>query len=304
MQAEQLDLGSSGRFVIERRVASGSHAELLLATPLAGGASRCIKRFHPGLADYGELLREIHDALTRASTPDSPRWLKREPPQWVESAQGPALVVLMEWVEGCTLARLFAWQRRSARQPALALALYLSRELLRALAEHAPALHGALEPHHVLLSREGRVVLTSACATPTIHGRGARYCRGILSVTLPWMDHFSPERVRGRAVDARSDLHTVGVMLFELLTTRHPFAGESRFQTLHAIMDGAHPPLSSLRPELPETLVRLVERLLAPSPEARPPTAAAALAELRAAFPDHEGAGLLAEAVRAASRGA
>ncbi len=90
-------------------------------------------------------------------------------------------------------------------------------------------------------------------------------------------------------------------MLCELLTTRHPFAGGSRFQTVQAIVSDDRPPLRSLRPALPATLIRQVERMLAPGPADRPQTAASALTELRAAFPERDGAGLLAEAVCAAS---
>lgn len=303
MQPAILDLGPGGRYRLIRPIAHGAHAAVLLARPEHGGPARCVKRFHDGLAMYDGLLEEIHAAFERAPVPEGPGWVRRERALLLDRAGAPTLVVPMDHVDGGTLARLLARLLARGRGSSTGLALHVADGVLGALAEldraEPGAVYQALESSHVLLSRDGLVALPSARASPIIHGRGARYCRGPLSVLLPPLAHFAPEQVRGLPLDARADLHAAGVLIFALLAGQHPYARGNLFETARDIVDGRRPALVELAPELPRRVIALVERLLAREPERRPRSAAEARAELRAAGTWSNGQELLAAEVRA-----
>ena len=98
--------------------------------------------------------------------------------------------------------------------------------------------------------------------------------------TLGTVAYMSPERVSGRAADHRTDLWSLGVVLYEMVVGSRPFRGDSEVGVLYAIVHESYTPPSALRPEVPEALERVIERLLAKEPADRYPNAVAALQAL------------------------
>ena len=96
--------------------------------------------------------------------------------------------------------------------------------------------------------------------------------------TVPYM---APEQIEGREVDARTDIFSFGVVLYEMVCGRRPFAGDSRASLMAAIVAAEPPPPSSLQPQAPPSLERLILRCLAKDPEDRWQTARDLAAELR-----------------------
>jgi hypothetical protein len=92
---------------------------------------------------------------------------------------------------------------------------------------------------------------------------------------------MAPEQIEGREVDGRTDIFAFGVVLFEMLSGRRPFAGDSRASLMAAIVAAEPPALSSLQPRTPASLERLIRRCLAKDPEDRWQTARDMAAELR-----------------------
>jgi len=93
--------------------------------------------------------------------------------------------------------------------------------------------------------------------------------------------YMSPEQARGEEVDARTDLWSLGVVLYEMLAGRRPFRGEREQAVIYSILHEPPEPLSRLRPEVPPELARIVERLMAKDPAARYAGVDEPLAELR-----------------------
>ncbi|VTU00423.1 serine threonine protein partial : Serine/threonine protein kinase OS=Planctomyces maris DSM 8797 GN=PM8797T_06517 PE=4 SV=1: Pkinase: LRR_5 [Gemmataceae bacterium] len=96
--------------------------------------------------------------------------------------------------------------------------------------------------------------------------------------------YMSPEQARGLPLDARSDLFSLGVVLYQLCTGRMPFTGDTPMAVLTALAVDHPVPVRQWNPRTPEPLAALVHRLLAKRPAARPPTAAAVAEELKAIF--------------------
>lgn len=146
--------------------------------------------------------------------------------------------------------------------------LRIMRELLSALAyAHAQnVVHRDVKPGNLLIEADGRVKLTDFGVARIQDADDATRTRGLMVGTLKYM---SPEQVQGQAIDARADLFSAGIVLYQLLTARQPFIGDSEFAIIAQII-GVDPPVpSSVQPALPEALDAVVACALAKSPEQR-----------------------------------
>jgi serine/threonine protein kinase len=112
--------------------------------------------------------------------------------------------------------------------------------------------------------------------------RVADSARTRTGLVLGTPSYMSPEQMAGRRVDGRSDLYSLGVMLFQLLTGRLPHHSDSMATLMHQIANEAAPDVRSLRPDLPEDLARTVALVLDKRPEARYASGQLLAADLRA----------------------
>jgi hypothetical protein len=195
-----------------------------------------------------------------------------------------SIFLVMEYVDGATLAR-----RLEDGPLPLALALRTAIQIADAL-DHAHrhgVVHRDLKPGNVMLTRDRVKLLdfglaklnerdehlpTEATATAPLTDAGS------IVGTVPYM---APEQIEGRDVDARTDIFSFGVVLYEMVCGRRPFAGDSRVSLMAAIVAADPPPLSSLQPQTPASLERLILRCLAKDPDDRWQTARDLAAELR-----------------------
>ncbi len=146
-------------------------------------------------------------------------------------------------------------------------------ELLGALgaAHRAGLVHRDIKPENVFLAREDgreRVRLLDFGITRSVHDSDAgRLTR--TGTVLGTPHYMSPEQARGQPVDARSDLFSVGGMLFHGLTGRTPFEGTNYNVLVVSIMTGRAPYIRTVRPDLPEDLAAVIDCALEPDPAAR-----------------------------------
>jgi serine/threonine protein kinase len=145
---------------------------------------------------------------------------------------------------------------------------------------HARGLvHRDLKPRNIVVTPAHRAILVDFGLVATLHdervtdpGRAVGTYR-----------YMSPEQARGEAVDARSDLYSLGATLYELVTGRPPFAENNQLRLLEAIVSQAPVPVARVNPGAPATLASLCDRLLAKEPADRPDSAADVAFALRAA---------------------
>jgi serine/threonine-protein kinase len=160
-------------------------------------------------------------------------------------------------------------------------------------AAHAAGLvHRDITPANIVLNGGEVKVLDFGIARAD--GTHATTATGTVVGTAAYL---SPEQASGRPADPRSDLYSLGCVLFEMLAGRPPFTADSAVGVAYRQVHDDPGPPSALRPGLPASLDLITARLLAKDPAARPPTAAAARAGLLAVFPPAGGAPLGGTAV-------
>jgi Tol biopolymer transport system component len=196
----------------------------------------------------------------------------------VEEQEG-VLFLTMELVEGKTLSELIPRQGMSLERW-----LHIAIPLTDAVgAAHQRGItHRDLKPANVMVSDEGRLkvldfglakvreespadgltVAATASAPLTIEGR-----------ILGTVAYMSPEQAQGKAVDARSDVFSLGILLFEMATGERPFKGDTNVSVLSAILKDTPASVTDLRQDLPRDVGRILRRCLAKDPEDRYQTA-------------------------------
>ena len=189
----------------------------------------------------------------------------------VEEAGGIHFLT-MELVAGDTLDR-----QVPAGGAGLARFFELAVPIADALAEaHAKGItHRDLKPANVMVTGKGQVKvldfgLAKLSETGTEDGDETLTQDGLILGTVQYM---SPEQTMGRPADHRSDVFSLGVLLYEMATGRRPFAGASAAELMSSILRDEPPPITEVRAELPNHLGRVVRRCLEKDPESRYPTA-------------------------------
>jgi formylglycine-generating enzyme required for sulfatase activity len=191
--------------------------------------------------------------------------------------------IVMERVAGQTLR-----DKLAAGQLSLSEALRIAEEMAEALiaAHEAGIVHRDLKPANVMLTGDGHVkVMDFGLAKPVSTGEESQEVtlseltrEGTTVGTVPYM---SPEQLQGKPVDVRSDLFSFGVMLYEMLTGKHPFMRATTFETAGAILSEKPPPLSEHLDTAPKHLQTLLDLLLTVDRAARVQSAAEVRTSLR-----------------------
>jgi serine/threonine protein kinase len=191
----------------------------------------------------------------------------------------------LELIEGTDLRAVLRHLRRRGESLDPALTSYLAHTLASALdfahtaddeGHAAGIIHRDVSPSNVLLSNAGEVKLSDfGIAKATNHPDSIQ--SGALKGKVPYM---APEYAMGLRCSARSDLFSLGVLLYECLVGYRPFDGGSDIETLDRARNGRHESLLDAAPDVPAPLAKAIESLLTPSPEERPPNAAAFIAML------------------------
>lgn len=263
----------AGRFRIEREIGTGGMGTVYLATHLDLERPVAVKIIKPEFAADADVAeRFLREARTMAK-------LRHPNAAMIFDAgnlpDGRHFIV-MEFVEGETLSQALAREGRFSFTQAVNIATQICDVLEEA--HRLGIIHRDLKPSNILLGKRGvcvldfgvaKVLASSAESTATHASTGS----GQLIGTPRYM---SPEQCLGQRVGARSDLYSLGVLLYEMLGGRPPFVDPLQSALLVKQATAPAPPLPRLRQDIPRSLALAVHSLLAKRPDDRPRTAAMA----------------------------
>lgn len=158
-------------------------------------------------------------------------------------------------------------------------AVEVAAQILQGLgrAHEAGIIHRDIKPSNVMVTERGDVKILDF-GIAKLEGSSTLTEPGTRVGTIAYM---SPEQAQDDAVDQRTDLWSLGVVLYEMLAGRRPFTGDKIAPLLNSILQGNPPPLRDARPEVPESIEAILSRALATRPEDRYANADAMLADLR-----------------------
>ena len=189
------------------------------------------------------------------------------------------LYLAMEWVSGDSLARLLRASGSSeamdprvvARVVADACAgVHAAHELTDEDGRQLGVVHRDLSPHNILLTADGVAKVADFGVAKALGQLHEATSAGQLKGKLAYM---APEQITGATVDRRSDVFSLGCVLYEATTGQRPFRGEGDHQVMHAVLKGEFPAPSTLVRGYPVELERIVQRALSPQAIIRYPTA-------------------------------
>lgn len=249
-----------GRYRIGALLGIGGMGVVYRATDLTLGIEVALKLLRPELAEREAVIERFRQELLLARQVSSPHVVRihdlvRADGRWAIS---------MDHVDGEALDRRLDRERRLPVEDALSIARQIAAGL--AAAHARGVIHRDLKPANILLDRDGGAYISDFGVARSLAGSGGRTRAGSVIGTP---DYLSPEQARGEPADARSDLYALGLMLHEMLAGELPFAGGTVAEVLAQRMVRAPASLAVVRDDLPEWLVRLVDRLLRPQPAHR-----------------------------------
>ncbi len=261
----------AGRFEIIRLLGAGGMGVVYLARDRQLGEEVALKVIAGlGLTDpaAADRLRREASAARRISHPNVVRLHDL-------GEEGGLLFLSMEFVDGESLHQLLT--RAGLLSPAQLRPIAAQICDALAAAHTAGVIHRDLKPANVLLDRQQRVKLIDFGIARLAHSEGMT-ATGMVVGTAEYM---APEQIRGGTVDARTDVYALGVILYQALTGRPPFVGETPIAVSLAHCTDPVPPPSTIRGDLPPAWESLILRALAKDPRQR----FQSMNEVRAALP-------------------
>jgi len=254
-----------GRYQLTRIVASGGMATIYAALDLRLDRQVAVKVMHPHLAQDEQFVsRFIREAKAAASL-SHPNIVAVLDQGWNQGGT-PCVFIVMELIEGATLRDYLHEQGALPVDRALQLITPVASAL--AAAHRLGIVHRDIKPENILVSKEGRIKIADFGLA-----RGALLGSTMTaesSVILGSVSYLSPEQVQRGVSDARSDVYSLGIVLFELLTGQKPYQGEDPVQIAIRHVNDRVPAPSTLNPNISPEVDELVLKATNIDPDKRP----------------------------------
>ena len=249
-----------GDYRIVRRLGAGGVSEVYLAEDSRLPRPVAIKLLASCWAADPDSLRRFRQEALAASALNHPNILTiHEIDEW----HGRDFIVT-EFVDGLTLREYL-----DAQKPSISVSVEIALQIASALAvaHSVDIIHCDIKPENIMVRPDGLVKILdfgiASCGNPafaTVSGDGSPTTHGVVIGTAAYM---SPEQACGQTVDARTDIWSLGVVLYEMIAGRLPFSGATRADRMAAILECEPEPLAKVRPDAPAELETIISRTLA-----------------------------------------
>jgi eukaryotic-like serine/threonine-protein kinase len=247
---DQLD-----HYRIEALVARSGMASIYRGTDMRNGRQVAIKIPHPEVESDPALYDRFHREEEIGKLLDHPGVMK----VFTDDDRSRVYMV-MEWVDGRLLRKILDEEHKLPPERAVQLAVRIL-DALEYIHSRGVA-HRDLKPENVMVDNSDNIKLIDFGIAASAKSRRLTFAK--LSQTMGTPDYISPEQVKGKRGDARSDLYALGVMLYEMLTGKVPFSGDNAFVIMNdRLLNNPMPPREvdpSITPEMQEIIYRALER--------------------------------------------
>jgi serine/threonine protein kinase len=247
---EQLD-----HYRIDALVARSGMASIFRGTDLKTGRQVAIKVPHPEMESDPVLYDRFQREQQIGVKLDHPNVMKVFPED-----DRSRLYMVMEWVDGRLLRQILNQSKKLSPQRAV----HITLEILKALEyiHNQGVVHRDLKPENIMVGDQDCIKLIDFGIASNAGSRRLTFAK--FSQTMGTPDYISPEQVKGKRGDARSDLYAVGVMLYEMLTGKVPFTGGNPFLIMNdRLLNHPVPPREAdptVTPQMQEIIYRALER--------------------------------------------
>ena len=247
-----------GRYRIVRKLGAGGMADVYLAEDQELGRRVAIKILNDRHANDEQFVERFRREAKNAAALSHPNIVSIYDRGEAEGTY----YIAMEYLEGRSLKELIL----SHGDAPISVVVEYARQILSALrfAHRHGIVHRDIKPHNVLVDSEGRVKVTDFGIARA--GTSQMTEAGSIVGTAQYL---SPEQARGGDVDQRSDLYSLGVLMYEMLTGEVPFSGDTPVEIAMKHLSQTPAPPSTLRPDVPHDLDMVVMRTLAKDPDDR-----------------------------------
>ncbi len=253
-----------GRYQLEKLIAAGGMASIYAAMDTRLDRRVAVKIMHPHLANDEEFVNRFIKEAKATAALNHPNVVAIQDQGWNEGGS-PAVFIVMEFIDGNTL-RDYLFERRTL---SLDEVLRYLIPVVGALAEahDKGIIHRDIKPENILISKDGRVKIADfglargaqLGSTQTVES----------SVVLGSVSYLSPEQVQRGISDARSDIYALGIVLFELLTGRKPYEGETPIQIAYMHVNEKVPSARIFKPDIPENIDLVIAKATSVNPDQR-----------------------------------
>jgi len=249
----------SGRYRLEAKLGSGGMSTVYLARDETLDRAVAVKVMHREMSEQPEQLERFRQearAVAKLSHPNVVSVIDAG-----EDSGYPYIV--FEYVEGETLKQRIARVGPLDTQEAIAYAIEIARGLT--VAHARKMVHRDIKPQNILIDSEGRAKLTDFGISRQLEQDGMTATGRVLGTT----DYVAPEQAMGRGADPRSDIYSLGVVLYEMLVGQVPFHADSQVGVAMKHVNEDLPDVQKRRPELSAAGALVVERATSKNPDNR-----------------------------------
>jgi len=252
---DQLD-----HFAIDAIVATSGMATVFRARDLNTGAQVAIKVPHPEIESDPALFDRFQREEVIGTKIDHPGVMKV-----FANPDRSQVYMVMEWIDGRLLRQILNEEKKLPIDRAVRLTVRICEAL-----EHIHAngvVHRDLKPENIMVDAEDNIRLIDFGIAANAGSRRLTFANFSRNMGTP--DYISPEQVRSKRGDARSDIYSLGVMLYEMLTGQVPFSGPNPFAVMNDRLLNAPPPPRTLEPSITPQLQEILYRALEREPKNR-----------------------------------
>ena len=258
----QADTVIDGRYRVLEKIGAGGMADVYCAEDMHLGRKVAMKLLHSRFAQDQEFVERFRREASSAAGLQHPNVVG----VYDRGEFDDTYYIAMEYCEGESLKQLIV--REAPIDPARAIAITKQILVATRFAHRRNVIHRDLKPHNVILDDEDNVKVTDF----GIARAGASDITEVGTI-MGTAQYLSPEQAQGQPVTEASDLYSIGVVLFELLTARAPFGGDSPVAVALQHVNQPAPSPRELQPSVPPELEAVVLKALAKDPAARYPDA-------------------------------